>query len=200
MICTEPILIETEVEKTLKENTQLYENSRLSAAPIVDQVRQDEARLYDRKDPNLAILHEKPEHRLVLLLKLKGYSNREIAKQLGFTDPWISQVCRQPWFQARLIDELGKVQGEIADSIVRVEATNSIFKLVELRDDPKVPKNVQKDCAIHILNMHLGKPVQRTENINLNFQDSAGKVTDIDKQLQEIELEEKRLLSLQTHG
>jgi hypothetical protein len=194
------ILSEVEVDATpVTENKQLWENSPLSKSPIADTLRELTDGLYGAKDPNLAILREKPEHRLILLLKVKGFSNREIARQLGFTDAWISQVVRQPWFQVELLKELRKIKGEIVDSIVRVEATNSIFKLIQLRDNAR-SEEVQKSSAIHLLDMHLGKPIQRSQSVNINVQDTVVRVEGIDDELKLVEDEIKQLTDLRTHG
>jgi hypothetical protein len=120
-------------------------------------------------------------------------SNREIATQTGYTEPWISQVTRQPWFQERLIAALGNAEGEVLDEIVKVEAKNSMYKLVELRDTAK-SEDVQARCAIEILNRHLGKPVQRTENQSNVFHVTT-KLEDLDRQLREVEEEEKEILT-----
>lgn len=179
-----------------KVNKQLYENSSLNGSAVDALAETLTDGLYNARKPNLAIQHEKPEHRLVLLLKLKGFSNREIARQTGFSDAWVSQVTRQPWFQVALVKQLRESQEEIADQIIRVEATNSVFKLVQLRDTAK-SEDVQARCAMDLLNRHLGKPIQRTETtINGGIQHTIARAEDIDEELKEIEAEERRLLQL----
>lgn len=177
-------------------NKQLYHNSPLYGSRVEQLVSELDGALYGAQKPNLAIQHEKAEHRLVLILKLKGLSNREIARRIGFTEPWVSQITRQPWFQVQLVEELSHVQEEVVDQILKVEATNSLFKLVELRDTAK-SEMVQKDCAIDILNRHLGKAVQRTE-IRGSVQHSLVRAENIDNELADIEREERRLLSMGT--
>src|SRR3990172_584611 len=65
-----------------EKNYQAYDNSGLADSQVSEVLNSLNETLYGRKDPNLAILKEKPEHRLILLQKLKGMSNREIAKQM----------------------------------------------------------------------------------------------------------------------
>lgn len=172
-------------------NQQTIENNPMAQA-LVEQYASDPDALHNPKAPNLVIQHESPIHRLILLYRSKGMSHREIARQLGKSESWISQVCRQPWFQQRLVHMLAEAGGEIIDQIVRVEATNSIFKLVELRDNAK-SESVQADCAKEIIYQLLGKPVQRVQTQSTVVQ-VAAKLEDLDKELRVVEEEEKRLL------
>lgn len=179
-----------------KVNKQLYGNSGLGDSPVADVLNLIDGALYNRRDPNLAILHEKPEHRIILLLKLKGYSNREIARETGYQEAWISQVCRQPWFQVHLTQALNQGEAEIVDKIVAVEATNSIYTLVNLRDTAK-SEAVRASCATEILNRHLGKPIQRQEIVG-SYEYTLTKVEKIEHELEEVEREERRLMTLGT--
>jgi len=82
--------------------------------------------LHGRRDPNIPIIHEKPEHRLILILKLKGFSNREIAKEMGYTEAWVSQVTRQSWFQSMLVDKMAEAGDKVLDRLIALEGKNSL--------------------------------------------------------------------------
>ena len=181
-----------------KVNRQIYANSALKGSEVEALLAQLPSGLHDAKEPNLAILHEKPEHRIILLLKLKALSNREIARATGYTEAWISQVCRQPWFQARLVTELQTAQTEVIDDLVRVEATNSFFKLVNLRDTAK-SEQVQFAAAVRLFEQQAGKPVQRTE-VSGKVTHQLTKADEIDEELRRLEEEERKLLSDHAHG
>lgn len=177
----------------VKPNSQLYEN-RPDVQAQVEEYLGLATKMHGAKPPNLVIAKEKPEHRLILLLKAKGMSNREIAQETGYTDAWLSQLTRQPWFQTRLCELLGRAQDEIVDGIARVEAANSMFKLVHLRDHAK-SEPVQADCAKEILNRFQGKPTTRVETVSVSsVLHVSTKLEDIDKQLKTLEEEEQALL------
>lgn len=181
-----------------KVNRQIYENSPLKGSETEAILVQLEGQLHNRKAPNLAILHEKPEHRIILLLKLKALSNREIAAQTGYTEPWVSQICRQPWFQRRLVEMLQTAQTEVIDDLVRVEGTNSFFKLVSLRDTAK-SEQVQFAAATRLFEQVAGKPIQRTEVTGqVNHQITQSEA--IDLELRRLEEEERKLMSDHAHG
>lgn len=171
-------------------NRQLYENSPLRELMVDEEVVPDP--LFNAKLPNLAILHEKPEHRLLIMMKARGWSNREIARESGYTDAWISQLFRQPWVRnllTKFINEAGKDE---LHTILEGAAVDSVCKLIELRDDSRVPASVRRAASDSLLDRFLGKPTQRVEN----FQ-GGGLVPEdmstIDQRLRELESEEKRL-------
>lgn len=153
-------------DTTPKYNKQLFENSPLKALMLDDPAPTAAAGssllngLFNRKDPNLAILSEKPEHRLLLYMKAEGLSNREIAQRSGYTEPWLSQLFRQPWATKRLVEILNQTGIETVAGLIRAAAADSVITLIALRDDTETPAAVRKACSTDILDRYLGKAVQ----------------------------------------
>lgn len=177
-------------------NRQLWENSPLRAiyreedSPVAEGDR-----LFNERPPNLAILHEKPEHRLLLWMKAQGASNREIARQSGYTEPWLSQLFRQPWAKDRLVQIMTDEGKDLVQGLLQSACADSIYKLMELRDGAE-SEQVQRSAADSLLDRWLGKPRQTIEattaQVNLNLED----VEALDKQLAMLESEEKQLKGL----
>lgn len=186
--------VETVSATSGKVNTQIYCNSPLSGSAIEQDARSDPKALFGRKLPNLAVIQEKAEHRIIILLKAQGFSNREIAKKTGiYTECHISQVLRQPWAQKRLMAEIYEAGGDAIQELLRGNVADSILTLVEIRD------NGEKDsdrvaAAKDILDRFLGKPTQRIETKNENHTFDHGDVAELDRQLAEAQREEKRLI------
>lgn len=162
-------LVEVDPDDTLKPtNTQLFENSSLAHEPITEAAATDPDRLFhssDRsEDPNLAILDENSKHRGIVYLKAQGLSNKEVALKTGYTQAWVSQITRQPWFRLRLVQELREAGIDQIQQLLKSNALDSIFTLVDLRDDPQAPKSVRKSAADSLLDRYLGKPTQKFEN------------------------------------
>ena len=180
-----------------KPNSQLYQGSALQE--LFSQVEPLEDGLFNAKEPNLQVKHEKPEHRYLLWMKAQGASNREIAEQSGYTEPWLSQVFRQPWAQAMLVQMLKESGKSVLDQtlmIIQGEVINSLQKLVEVRDDPDSPKAVQRACCVDIIEQFLGKPKQKVEVAQGGSSDS---VEELDKRLAELEKQEQQLRGNLTH-
>ncbi len=174
-------------------NTQLFANSVLHDDPVVEAERNDPDRLFSSdgaknlKDaPNLAIIHERPVHRLIVYLKAQGHSNKEIADRTGFTQAWVSQITRQPWFRLRLVQELKDAGVDAIESVLKSTALDSVFTLIDLRDDDSAPKAVRSACANSLLDRFRGKPVQTIQHEEKRLPTSP-EITAIDNQLKEID-------------
>jgi hypothetical protein len=148
--------------------------------------------LHNALPPNVTIKRENPTHRLICFLKAQGKSNREIAKRTEKTEPWISQVVRQPWARELILEEITGSGKAALDVIFESEATNSAFTLIEIRDDVGMKGATRAAAANSLLDRFLGKPV--TKNLNLHGKLTAeDELNNIDKELQELEEEEARL-------
>lgn len=184
----EPVLVDG---TTKLRNPQLYENSPLSGSLIEQHYEHDPQKLFSDRQPNLAVLHEKPEHRLMCTLKIQGFSNREIAAKMECTEAWVSQVLRQPWARQYMIQELNGAGRQALDVVLKANAMDSVFTLVELRDNASVPPAVRRAAADSLLDRYLGKPTQRTENVNVNA--TPGDLAEMQKEIDALKVEEARL-------
>lgn len=180
-------------------NKQLFENSGLAElfadtplAKVAEQRTVEGTALFNQRPPNLAILHEKPEHRLLLWMKAQGASNREISKESGYTEAWLSQLFRQPWAQALLVEMMTSAGMDVVQQTLKSAAPDSVFKLIELRDDPDTPAAVQAKVCDSLLDRYLGKPKQQVE-VQQTAQLSNESVEELDKRLAALEMEENRL-------
>ncbi len=112
----------------------------------------------DKASPNIQIRQEKPEHRIMVYLKAQGYSNREIAKATGYTEPWISQITRQSWFKERLAMEIREAGLDPVKQFLSGEALPSLEVLTQIRDDAKAPSAARITAANSVLDRVFGKP------------------------------------------
>lgn len=173
-------------------NKQLYENSPLCGSPIEQDYLNSPDALFNDRTPNLRVEHEKPEHRIVLFLKGQGLSNREIARKTGYTEPWISQVLRQPWARARLVRELQEAGQDAVQEAIRSAALDSVFTLIDQRDNEKAKPADRINAADKLLDRFLGKPMQHVEAKTTTIQSSI-EVEALQKELASLEAEQKRL-------
>lgn len=173
-------------------NTQEYLNSIMRDSSVAEVAESNPDRLFNRKEPNLAIQHEKPEHRLAIMLKAtKGMSNREIARVLGYTDAWVSQLFRQPWAQERLLTEMRSDGGDSIKALIEAEAANNVFTLIEVRDAAATPPAVKATVANSLLDRFMGKAPEKV-TIDSTHR-VAGDIESVDRELQALRQEEARL-------
>jgi hypothetical protein len=174
-------------------NRQLYRNSPLSGSTIEQDYLERPDAFHNSKLPNLAINHEKPEHRLIIYLKASGKSNREIAKRTGYAETHISQVLRQPWAREALLRELRAAGTSELDAILSANAADSLYTLVEIRDNPEAKSSDRITAANSLLDRFLGKPTQHVEAKTVNVSIDATDIQKMEAELKVLEAEEKRL-------
>ena len=175
-------------------NRQLWENSPMNGSSVSAVEEGSANRLFNSKEPNFGILSEKPEHRLIILLKAQGHSNVEIAKLTGYTNVWIGQILRQPWAKERLVEEISKGGTEAVQTLLQGSAVDSIYRIIELRDCSE-DDGVRLRSAQDLLDRHLGKATQHVE-ARSTVQHVSTEIGQLDAQLLKLEAEERRLLGV----
>jgi hypothetical protein len=173
-------------------NTQEYLHSVLADSSVAEEAAVNVDGLFNRRDPNTSITHEKPEHRLAIMLKAKhGLSNREIARALNYTDAHISQLFRQPWAQQEVLKQLKTGGGDGVLELIESEAANNVFTAIEIRDNPQAPSVVRLAAANSLLDRFLGKPTQHIESDTTVHQSKD--IAEVDRELAALQAEERRL-------
>lgn len=135
-----------------------------SCSLIEHHITEEEGGLHGDTQPYLRIKKEKPEHRLMIYLKVLGHSNREIAEKTDFSEAQVSQVLRQDWARKTLLDEYNKSGKDAVQMLLVGEAKNSIWKLVEQRDNPTKLGAVVISASNSLLDRLFGKPNQPIEH------------------------------------
>jgi hypothetical protein len=178
----------------LSERPHAYGNSAFVGSELEEMAKNSPAALANQTDPQIALQHEKPEHRIMLHLKLQGHSNVEIAELTGYTATHVGQVCRQPWFRARLNALLQNAETESFNELLGKEAANSFLTMVAIRDDEAASKDTRLRSAMAIMDRHFGKPAQ-TLNVKGEHTHSLIDIDNIDAELAKVEAQQNELLS-----
>lgn len=165
-------------------NRQLYQN-REDAQAAFEDLKDLVGIGAGVQPPNLVIDQEKSQHKIVMVLKLQGMTNREIARKMNFSETWVSQIVRQPWFQAQLMTSIEELKGEVLDNILAIEAKASVLTLVDMRDNAK-SEAVRVTSAVQLLDRYMGKPIQRTES-QVDISHRTVEAADIKKELEQVE-------------
>lgn len=149
------------------------------------------AYLFNQQLPSVLLKHEKVEHRIMLFLKAQGKSNREVAQYMGYSDPQVSQIVRQPWFMIGLKELLEEAGQDIVKRVLEGSALDSVITLIAIRDNEKTPPAVKANVCNSLLDRWLGKPIARVE---VERKESPLKQNDkIDAELPELDAMEEEL-------
>lgn len=164
-------------------NRQLFQNSNLAHDPVVSEYLGGKSLAGDTA-PNLAVLKERPEHRIMLYLKAQGLSNQEIAGKTGYGYQWVCQVVRQPWFRKAFVELVEDAGKDATEEFLRGEVLNSLTTLVEIRDNPEAKEASRVAAANAVLDRALGKPTQhiQTERIG-NSENAKEGMEQVDREL-----------------
>lgn len=173
-------------------NTQVFGESTEADHPATEAYEDSDLRLHGDRRPNLAISHEKPEHRVILYLKAQGMSNKEVADRTGYTQPWISQVVRQPWFKIRLLEELRTAGLDEVQTVLKGTTLDCVMNLIEIAQGNVAGAKVSDIRAANdsLIDRVLGKPKQ---TVDVNETRRSENVAAIES---EIENKERRLAQI----
>jgi hypothetical protein len=120
-----------------------------------EQNREEVRPLWNAKEPNINIKHERYRHRALAYLIGSGRTQGEAAKELGYTDAWVSQICRQTWFQELVLEEITRTGRSAVDELIKNAAPGSVLTLIEMRDTAK-SEAVRLNASRELLNRYLG--------------------------------------------
>lgn len=116
--------------------------------------------LFNPCKPGYLLKRERPEHRIIVMLKCQGMSYREIAAKIGWSAAGVSNVCRQPWAQDVILTYLTRQGLQAVELLLSSETINNINKLIEIRDADTSPIAEQAKAANSLLDRTYGKPNQ----------------------------------------
>lgn len=156
-----------------------YRLSSLCGSKIEQDAQEADGALYGYNPPNFAIAEEKPEHRMVVILKLQGRSLRDIAQITGISYNWVAQIVRQPWAAKYMTEEIQRMGRDSLHELLATSALDSVHTLIDMRDNPKAKPAERITAANSILNRFLGNPTQpiahsgKVDMDNMNDQELA---------------------------
>lgn len=148
--------------------------------------------LHGQRPPNQVIVHEKPEHYVIVFLKARGHSNREVAEKTGYTEAWISQICRQTWFMKKLLAELRASGRDSVSEFLNSTVEDNILRTIQLRDTAK-SEAIQLAAAIDLNNRALGKPIQRSIELKVPTKSVVDRFEDMQAELDSLKAREQEL-------
>jgi len=126
--------------------------------------------LHGVKAPKWEVLTEQPWHRAAAYMFARGSTTKEVAAALDHSQPAVSNLLRQQWFQERVTGLMADSGKDVMD-LFRAEQVNSFLTLVEIRDSPKAGAAVRRASAIDIINRVQGTPTQRVEHSSIKPSD-----------------------------
>jgi hypothetical protein len=147
--------IEPDAKKAREQGVEAHEAPTAPSAHPASRVIPP---LHNRFEPVITLQHEKPEHRLIAVLKSTGLSNREIAEMVGYTPLQVSTVCKQEAVE-RLILERMHGTGDKAMQMLHDATIGAAERLIQIAETSENDETRRK-ANINILEAKYGKPNQ----------------------------------------
>lgn len=138
-------------------------------------------------EPSNSPENEQEWHRTMMFLVARGFSDKEIASKLRKTPSYIGTVRRSPWFREQLeayIDEEGR---DSIRSILEGEVLNSVYTLIDIRDNREAKESDRRAAADSLLDRFLGKAPQTVQHVDGGRSEVAKEQARIEKQLAEVD-------------
>jgi hypothetical protein len=144
-----------------------YELSGLSLVDGSEEYVKSGDALHNDRAPHYGIKHQKPEHRIVILLKAQGNTNKEIANVTGLTPVSIANILRQPWARKQLVEEINSAGRNEVVQMFKGAALDVAERMIEIVNNPESRDSDKISAGHMILDRLFGKPNQPME-VNLN--------------------------------
>lgn len=141
--------------------------------------------LSEAPPPSREIQQMKPIHALMVMHKALGWTNRKIAKEVGYSESWVSEITRQRWFLDKLEEVLNggiRVAFGKAMSQLSIPAAATVEHIL---NNPMAKDNDRLRAAQIIIEQAYGKPNQKVE-VRHEAPDAVRELDDLDAQLAEI--------------
>ena len=111
-------------------------------------------------DPAVKLGKEKPIHRRCVELSLQGFTNNEVAAQMGLTHAHVSQVLRQPYSRLYMQEAVKRTVKDEMTEFLDAELMPSLALLKAVRDDPTQAARDRILAAKELADRRLGRATQ----------------------------------------
>lgn len=143
---------------------ELNKNQTMLGYEMTEALRSDPDALFNPKRPAVDLKHEKAEHRVIIMLKAQGFSNIEIARQMGYTPVSVNYIVNQPWAQKRIVEEIKRAGRDEVEIILKGTLVDSLNTLIAIRDDPDAKVSDRRSSAEYLVDRVLGKARQAIDH------------------------------------
>lgn len=114
--------------------------------------------LFNKGNPTVELVREKPWHRLAVILKSAGMTDVEIGKELGVTPAAVRVAWKQPWANGILLSRL-HASGDKAMAKLHSECEAAVERLIMIAMHAKNDETRRK-ANNDILDRKYGRPNQ----------------------------------------
>ena len=140
--------------------------------------------LFNGRQPAYTLQSERPEHRLIIMLKAAGRTNVEIAEATGTTAVHVATIVKQKWAVEQILREIEGAGREPVIELMQGAAVDATMRLIEIAQGAKNEETKRK-ANLNLIEFTFGKPNQP---LSVTQKREAGQMTEaeIDAELAEL--------------
>ena len=141
--------------------------------------------LFNGRGPSYVLKAERPEHRIIIMLKAAGRTNVEIAEATGTTPVHVAHIVKQPWAVEQILKEIEDAGRQPLIEMLHDMSMKALKFQDRLLDDEQANKETRRKVSECVLDRVLGKANQPF-SVDDKRQPSDMTLEEIDKRLAEL--------------
>ena len=141
--------------------------------------------LFNGREPAYVLKAERPEHRIIIMLKAAGRTNIEIAEATGTTPVHVAHIVKQPWAVEQILQEIENTGRQPLIEMLHDMSMKALKFQDSLLDDKEANKETRRKVSECVLDRVLGKANQPF-SVDDKRQPSDMTLEEIDKRLAEL--------------
>jgi hypothetical protein len=116
--------------------------------------------LFNGRQPSYVLKAERPEHRIIIMLKAAGRTNIEIAEATGTTPVHVAHIVKQPWAVEQILKEIENTGRQPVIEMLQDATVAAAQFQIDLLNDKEANKETRRKASDSILDRVLGKANQ----------------------------------------
>ena len=115
--------------------------------------------LFNGRAPAYVLQSERPEHRIIVMLKAAGRTNVEIAEATGTSTVHVATIVKQPWAVAQILQEVESAGREPVIELMKGACMDAAKNLIDIANEAEHVETRRK-ANLNVLEFCFGKPDQ----------------------------------------
>jgi hypothetical protein len=115
---------------------------------------------FNARDPQYELQSERPIHREMCHMAMRGYTNTEIAREYGVSAPMVGYVLLQPWAKKYMSENMHRHGMEKVETLLKGAVADAVERLITEMDNDKARPAERISAAEKIIERVYGRAAQ----------------------------------------
>lgn len=115
---------------------------------------------FNAREPQYELQAERPVHREMCLMAMRGYTNTEIAREYGVSPPMVNYVLLQPWAKKYMSENMHKHGMAKVEVLLKGAVARAVERLIIEMDNEKARSSERTSAAEKVIERVYGRAAQ----------------------------------------